>query len=611
MKQLITLDHCPHTRPCAGPLLIFGLLLALGWLITAQPVQAATLVVENANDSGTYSLRWAVNNANPGDTIVFESSLSGSTITLTSGEIVIDKALTITGLGANHLAISGANNSRVFNVRHGATVTISGVTIRDGVAGGSRPQGGGVKNAGTLTMTDCILTNNTVPSGSGSRNGGAIINAADGDGKATLTIERCLITENSSEGEGGGVGNVTYSSGSVAELTVRDSTIANNSADYGGGVAVYAQFGGAVDATFINTTVSGNSASADGGAFDVDILANGTMTRLTLINTTVHNNTAGGVGGGISTYYADSTVVLRNSIVAGNAAEGGGDDINKANLGSDVVFYGGNIVGTDAGIGLYSSGPGDQIGTPGSPIDPLLGPLADNGGPTPTHLPQTSSPAIDAGLNSTCAATDQRDESRPVDGNDDGTSTCDSGAVEVQSDDLASVAHCDLQQGETVHFRATGVSAEIVTLGSLDCLEVTLVDENHPQATGEDDGQALKTGRYWIITDTAGAADWAVNLSLLHNDVVNPKACKYPGDLGGAGWDCAATSATTHYVVRDGVTAFSDWAVGSEVSPTAVLLHHVSAAMATEVSMSVGWLLAAGLVMLTGALLRRRWRPRS
>lgn len=84
---------------------------------------------------------------------------------ITGGKIVIDKDLTIEGLGADALTVIGGGNSRVFNITSGATVT-NNITIADGGASGITPPGGGIHNAGTLTPTDCIMTGNSVPSGS-------------------------------------------------------------------------------------------------------------------------------------------------------------------------------------------------------------------------------------------------------------------------------------------------------------------------------------------------------------------------------------------------------------------------------------------------------------
>ena len=114
------------------------------------------------------------------------------------------------------------------------------------------------------------------------------------------------------------------------------------------------------------------------------------------------------------------TVTLINSIVAGNSI---GDC-------SGTIIDGGHNIDGDGSCGLTH--PSSQSST-----DPQLGALADNGGPTETHLPQRTSPAIDAGDDIACPATDQRGEPRPVDGNKvpDGVANCDIGAVEVPEPD--------------------------------------------------------------------------------------------------------------------------------------------------------------------------------
>jgi hypothetical protein len=103
----------------------------------------STLTVTNNNDSGTGSLRAEIAAAASGDTINFCSKLKGETITLTSGELLITDSVTIDGLGANQLAVSGNNASRVFEVATGLNVTISGLTITQGYA---LEQGGGILN---------------------------------------------------------------------------------------------------------------------------------------------------------------------------------------------------------------------------------------------------------------------------------------------------------------------------------------------------------------------------------------------------------------------------------------------------------------------------------
>jgi hypothetical protein len=163
-------------------------------------VPAAVLTVMNTSDTGAAgdgSLRGAIAASGVGDTIVFAPGLAGQTIMLMTGELVINHDLTINGLGADLLAVSGNNASRVFNITAG-TVSISGLTIEDGQT--TNTQGGGaIFNAGTLTLT-----------------GDAVINskALGGDGAG-------------GEGGGAGLGGGIFNSGA---LTLQASTLSGNQA---------------------------------------------------------------------------------------------------------------------------------------------------------------------------------------------------------------------------------------------------------------------------------------------------------------------------------------------------------------------------------------------
>jgi hypothetical protein len=158
---------------------------------TSPPsIPAATVItVTNTDDSGTGSLRQAIASAGTtGTTIVFSLTLPNK-ITLTSGQLVITKSLTISGTNPLSLTISGSNSSRVFNISNGANVTITNLTMRDSlVLGGS----GGVilhSNSGTLT-----LSNSRVISGSNSAgNGGGIYHSA-----GVLNISATTIYSNTS-----------------------------------------------------------------------------------------------------------------------------------------------------------------------------------------------------------------------------------------------------------------------------------------------------------------------------------------------------------------------------------------------------------------------------
>src|SRR5438093_7100402 len=91
-------------------------------LLAAPAAGASTLTVTNAQDKGAGSLRDTITNAKSGDTIVFSPALNGQTITLTSGELVINKSLDVEGPGADELTISGNDTSRVFTLTEGLTV---------------------------------------------------------------------------------------------------------------------------------------------------------------------------------------------------------------------------------------------------------------------------------------------------------------------------------------------------------------------------------------------------------------------------------------------------------------------------------------------------------
>ncbi len=236
----------------------------------------STLTVLNNLDTGAGSLRAAIAAAPSGDTIVFAPSLIGQTITLTSGELLITHSLTIAGPGAGNLTISGNFASRVFEVggNSGANVTLSGLTIRNGVAHDGLG-GGAIENWGVLTVSNCTLTGNSASQGEG----GAIAN-----GGRTMTVSGC--------------------------------TLSGNSAAKGGAIVTH----NAV--TVINCTISGNTAAQGGGISD----DSGT---LTVDHCIVSGNTATSAGGGI--YYTSGygTVTIKNSssITANTAPVGSGADV--------------------------------------------------------------------------------------------------------------------------------------------------------------------------------------------------------------------------------------------------------------------------------------------
>jgi len=387
---------------------------------------------DELNSDGDCSLREAITAANTNavvdgcprgtgaDTITFSPPGTG-TITLGSTLPTITADLTIAGPGEASLTISGNNAVRVLDVSN-RVLNVHDLTI----ANASADQGAGIRNNGRLTVTNATFSNNRAHT----FQGGAILSAllsttlivtnstfsgnrANSGGAAisnigTMTVENSAFSDNHVEFNGGAM--VSFGG------TINDSTFSNNTAKIGGGGisnfgpmtvtrstffnnradrAVLPNFasGGAISSgghpsaalTLINSTFSGNSAGFLGGAIRND------HGLLTAVSSTFTGNSAGpgaGTGGGISSF--GGTLTFRNTIVA-NSPVGG----NCAQSGATVIDDGGNLSYPDASC-------------PGLNADPLLLPLADNGGPTLTHALAACSPAIDAGEDVGAPDTDQR-----------------------------------------------------------------------------------------------------------------------------------------------------------------------------------------------------------
>jgi hypothetical protein len=295
----------------------------------------SVLTVTDLTDSGAGSLRGTIAQAQSGDTIVFDNSLSGGTITLAvaNGELTLQSDVTIQGLGAPNLTISGNNSSRVFQIYPGVNATISGLTITGGRATSSTPSmnaGGGIVNDGSLVLTDCVVTGNTVDSS------GPITNSCYGggiDNGGPLTLNNCTISNNTVTA--GAIGNA-YGAGiySTVGVTLNHCTVSGNTVSGAGlavGGGVYAQItsaGGALtlsDCTITNNTAitpagaTGNPVAQGGGVYVVGGFAPGlsvTLTRCTVSGNTV-SSTASASGGGIYCNL-DGTVTLSQCVVTGN-----------------------------------------------------------------------------------------------------------------------------------------------------------------------------------------------------------------------------------------------------------------------------------------------------
>jgi len=292
-------------------------------VFSAIPAFSTTWTVTSRGDDpgDTTTLRGALAAAADGD-IIDLTGLTG-TITLTYGavpilrELPVSRSLTITGPGAGKLAIDGNNFSRVFHV-FGVNATISGLTIQNGNAGGdgdiTTAQGGGVRNSGTLTLTDCAVSGNTA-----NRSGGGVFNVA---GKS-LTISNCTISGNSANFEGGGIYNDSDGSVTVISTTISSNTAGTGAsgADDGDGAGIYNKYTGTL--TVSSSAISKNVAKGDpdpsiGGRGIGGGIANDGIATLT--DTSVSDNQAqdggfDGIGGAI---YDGGTLTITNSTVSGN-----------------------------------------------------------------------------------------------------------------------------------------------------------------------------------------------------------------------------------------------------------------------------------------------------
>jgi hypothetical protein len=430
-----------------------------GALLLAPAAAQASVSVEVTSTAGTASpptqiyvpetLADAVAyvESNGGGTITFASSLTGQTITLTSSLADITAATTITGPSSGTVTISGAGAREIFDVSSTGSLALSDLTLTGGVDNSGN--GGAISTAGPLTLDGVTLAGNSTSEG-----GGAICSCS---GMAPVTIDDSTITGNSAVDAGGGIASVGGS------LTIEYSTISQNSAGNGAGGGIYAvgasiewstvagnsaAVGAGIfsagDLTVSDSTLAGNDASQAGGAImqgDGGAAAPLNVTSSTIVGNIASGTASPGGGGGI---WADASktaepVSLLDTIVAGNIADQGDADVfSDGSIPQTSANF--SLIGNSTGDGITSSTATDIIGTSASPVNPKLGALASNGGPTQTMLPLAGSPVIDAGVDADGMSIDQREKPRsvklgfPEPAGGDGT---DIGAVELQDSEIA------------------------------------------------------------------------------------------------------------------------------------------------------------------------------
>ncbi|MDQ4005149.1 MAG: hypothetical protein M3135_02455, partial [Actinomycetota bacterium] len=384
-------------------------LIAIG--LPSSPASAAviapTVFTDDLTDNGNCTLREAIAAATfdmgtdqcpPGsgtDTIqlqsgVYELSLTGSGEDLNDdGDLDVRETIDIVGTGMASTVIEGNGSTtgeRVFHLPDGTDgdLSLTDLTVQHG--GDGNDTGAGIR-AGAGTVLD-LLRVSVLANNAGTGDGGGIENT----GTATLIDSRVALTPASDEGGG-------IDSSIPGTLTLERVTIDHNTSTRSGG-GIFLD-GDAL--TMTNVTVSNNTSGEDGGGLDVGsgptVMNNVTITG----NTADADDTDNGDGGGLS----GDEITLRNSIVAGNvdATSSPGAIATDCST-TDSTSGGHNILGVADECGITPA-TGDKFGTAAAPVDPMLGPLADNGGLTVTHALLPGSPAIDA-AGADAAPTDQR-----------------------------------------------------------------------------------------------------------------------------------------------------------------------------------------------------------
>ena len=592
------------------------LVICVFTLAMVAGARAATFVVNTTGDTsdatagdgvcadagGMCSLRAAISEANAlaGDDIItlpagtYTQSLVAANEDLNAGgDWDIRSNITINGEGAattilQAAATPGTATERVIESMLAANVvTINGVTLRHGNktgAAANATRGGGIRNVGTLTMNDCIVTMNSAPGSGGVRNertitlnnvtvsnnacnntttncfGGGMYNTLAA--LSTVTITNSTFTANTSTATAtnffGFAAGLGIESGTGFNIVITNSSFSNNigvgtgtAGSNGNGIRLLATnastanitnssfngnsgmggtsiqgvgiqaftsgVNGTLSGTWDGITVNGNSGTNGVG---ISMVATGNAMNLTVRNSTISNNTSlGNAGGGIisnsaATSGANSVINYVNTTFSGNTANGAGGGLfveqpaatgsmtanfnfctianNRANNDNSGSELGGGIFRSTAGtVNLKNTVVGDNsVGTGGSAPDiagavnsqdynhiedptgatiggtttnnttgdPQLGGLANNGGPTLTHLPASGSPLVNtipSGTND-CGGpvtTDQRGSTRPAGG------SCDKGSVEVQMISVAATI-----AGQVLTSDGRGIRNVIVTL---------------------------------------------------------------------------------------------------------------------------------------------------
>jgi CSLREA domain-containing protein len=379
-----------------------------GPAVAAEPDATITVttVQDQLNSSPPCSLREAIQAANQnaavggcaagsGDDVInlpagiYRLTMTGVDDANALGDLDVfpvneGEALTIQGAGAAGTVVDGNAIDRVLHLGRFGDLRLVNLTVQNGrLADGP---GGGILAWGALRLENVTMRENIVTGASDNAVGGGMcVGCGPGTGQATLV--NTLVVNNTARRGGGIFTN--------RPTEISASTVIGNMSTRGAGIANFGQL------TLTNSTLSGNvAASAAAIAHEAGTLA--------LLNSTIAQNTTQGSSGALLIW---ATATTGNTIVAANQG-------NNCQLVTPLTSLGNNL-SSDATCAAAFTAAGDR-----NNAAPVLGPLRNNGGPTPTHALLWGSPAIDGGSNAGCPATDQRGVARPQSG------VCDIGAVE-------------------------------------------------------------------------------------------------------------------------------------------------------------------------------------
>lgn len=415
-----------------------------GGISNAGPgMMAITNSTISANEA-TSSSGGGISNTGPGTVMITASTISENKSTSSSGGGMQNAgpgAMTITDSTISANEATSSSGGGIQN-ESGSNLTITGSTLSDNAA----VRGGGIRNEGDLTITNSALSGNEAK-----RFGGGITGLGGGISNVDGTAELVDTAVSSNEADDGGgihnAGELTLNTSTVSDNTagraggilnsslggtvlVDKSTISGNEADIGAGILNFdllelnsstisdntGTFGGGIHnatpgrATVTNSTVSGNEVDLDGGG-----VLNSGGGMMTVLSSTVSSNKAQRFGGGV---FNQGNAELQNTILANNM-----DGANPDCFGL-ITSLGNNLIGTISPPCDITLQPSDLTGDPGLDV------FMDDGSPGNGHFPLLpTSQVIDMGNNAACPPSDQLGRPR-FDGDENGTTICDIGAIE-------------------------------------------------------------------------------------------------------------------------------------------------------------------------------------